>query len=85
MYFYHQVCTQSHILPLKQTEETRSVTLPAYRHNQNKYILGSGPHMVKFKVLLNNRTRKIAHSKLLPVLRVLKVETTVPLYTIVTT
>jgi hypothetical protein len=56
--------------------ETRSGTLPGYRHNQDKYILGSGPHMMKFKVLLNNITRKITHSKLLPVFRVLKVETT---------
>jgi hypothetical protein len=70
------VYTVFHILPLKQAEETRSGTLPGYRHNQDKYILGSGPHMMKFKVLLNNITRKITHSKLLPVLKVLKLETT---------
>jgi len=32
--------------------------------------------MMKFKVLLKNTTRKITHSKILPVLKLLKVETT---------
>jgi hypothetical protein len=72
MYFYHQVF---HILPLKQTEEIRSGTLPGYKHNQDKCILGSRPHMMKLKVLLNNIRRKITHSKLLPMLKVLKMET----------
>jgi hypothetical protein len=36
-------CVVFHILPLKQTEETSSGTLPVYRYNQDKNILGSGP------------------------------------------
>jgi hypothetical protein len=35
-FFFHQLCTLSHILPPKQTEETRSGTLPAYKHYQYK-------------------------------------------------
>jgi hypothetical protein len=36
-FLFHQLGHFSHILPLEQTEETRSGTLPGYKHYQYKY------------------------------------------------
>ena len=37
MYFFNQLHTQFHILPLKPSKEVRSEIIPGYRHYQYKY------------------------------------------------